>query len=89
MCSIHIRYKKIAIPKILPIQHKGDFLNLKDFNEHKDGLPEWANYDSKLSAKSHICYTSKHKMRIQYGKCTNEDCLCTGRCERSFKHIYV
>jgi hypothetical protein len=27
-------------------------------------------------------------MRIQYGKCTNEDCSCTGRCGRSFKtHI--
>jgi len=28
-------------------------------------LPEWANYDSKLSAKCHICCTSKQKMRIQ------------------------
>ena len=48
-------------------------------------MPEWANYDSKLSAKCHICCTSKHKMRIQYGKCTNEDCLCTGRCRKGFK----
>jgi len=29
--------------------------------------------------------TSKHKMGIQYGKFTNEDCLCTGRCERRLK----
>jgi hypothetical protein len=27
-------------------------------------------------------------MRIQYRKCTSENCLCTGRCETSFKtHI--
>ena len=25
-----------------------------------------------------MCKTNKHKMRIQYGMCTNAACLCTG-----------
>ena len=62
--------KKIDLPKIFPFQRKGDFSNLM---KHKNGLPEWANYNPKLSAKSHICCTSKHKMRIKYGKCKNEE----------------
>ena len=66
------------MPKILPIQRKGDFFNLM---KYKKSLPEWANYDSKLSPKYHVCCTSKHKMRIQHVKCTNKDCLCTGRCK--------
>ena len=59
--------------------------------KYKKSLPEWANYDSKLSPKYHVCCTSKHKMRIQHVKCTNKDCLCTGRCkveiEVSFGYI--
>ena len=32
-----------------------------------------------------MLHYSKHKMGIKYGKCTYEHCLCTCRCERSFK----
>jgi hypothetical protein len=64
------------MPKLHPFEHKEDFPNLETFNIYKQQLPGCANYESKFSEKCHICKTNKHKMRIQYGKCTNAACLC-------------
>jgi len=34
-------------------------------------LADFSNYNTKVSAKCHMCHTNKHKTKIQYGKCTN------------------
>ena len=45
------------MPKLRLFEHKGDFPNLETFNIYKQYLPDWANYDSKLSEKCHMCKT--------------------------------
>ena len=54
----HAKVKKnkkyITMPKLRPFEHKGDFPNLETFNIYKQHLPDWANYDSKLSEKCHM-----------------------------------
>ena len=69
------------MPKTLEFKLLQKFESLNDFNEYKLDLPDFTNTHTKYSQCSMCKRNDRHKMKIQYGKCTNELCYDeTGLC---------
>ena len=64
------------------------FKTLSSYNEYKSQLEDFAIDHSKTLKECSICKNCAHSMKVQYGNCSNANCLIGGeKCEKQFKII--
>lgn len=77
------------MPVTLKFELDCDCNNLAEFVKYRNRLIDYSNDHSNTRPKCTICNkNTQHKMRIQYGKCANENCYQDGnKCQRRYKTL--